>query len=103
MSITHLNDSNFLETIKGETKPVLVDFFATWCGPCKMIAPILEEISEETEDFVIYKVDVDEAPQTAKNYGVINIPTLVAFDKGELTNKNVGALPKDRIIEFMNS
>lgn len=103
MSIIHLNDSNFMETIKGETKPVLVDFFATWCGPCKMIAPILEELATETDDFIIYKVDVDQAPETARNFSIVNIPTLVSFDKGELTNKNVGALPKDGIIEFMNS
>lgn len=102
MSIVHLNDENFMETIKGQDKPVLVDFFATWCGPCKMIAPILEELATETEDFVIYKVDVDEAPNTAQSFGVVNIPTLISFDKGEVSNKNVGALPKDKIIEFMN-
>ncbi|MFV0504899.1 MAG: thioredoxin [Lachnospirales bacterium] len=102
MSIEHLNDSNFNEVISGANKPVLVDFFATWCGPCKMIAPILEEVAEENEDFIIYKVDVDEAQATAQKFGVLNIPTLISFENGEVKNKNVGALQKDGILDFMS-
>ncbi len=101
MAIEHLTTQNFDETIKSATKPVLVDFYAQWCGPCKMIAPVLEEISAENDDFIIYKVNVDEANEVAQKYGVANIPTLISFKDGEILNKNVGALPKDKIIELV--
>ncbi|MFV0441352.1 MAG: thioredoxin [Lachnospirales bacterium] len=80
---------------------VLVDFFAEWCGPCKMVAPILDEISKENNSFKICKIDVDKAETIAQEYGVASIPTMIVFKNGEVVNKHVGALPKDKILELV--
>ncbi len=88
-------DDNFeAEVIKADTL-VLVDFFAPWCGPCQMIAPIIEELAEAHKDVKIGKVDVDEAPNTAKEYGVMSIPTLIFFKNGEIAEKMVGLKTKE--------
>lgn len=99
MSIKVVDSSNFESEIKGATNPVIVDFYADWCGPCKMIAPILEEISE-TEDVTVLKVNVDASNDLAQQYGVVNIPTMITFVNGEMHKKHVGALPKDQILEL---
>ena len=83
MSIMHLNEENFDKEVLESGKPVLVDFFATWCGPCKMLAPVLEEIAAENPDFSIGKVDVDESTNLAGRYGVMSVPTLIFFKGGE--------------------
>jgi thioredoxin 1 len=89
-----LTDANFDEVIKGE-KPVLVDFWAEWCGPCKMIGPLVEELANDYEGkAVVAKLNVDENPQVTARFGVRNIPTLLVFKKGQIVDKQVGAVPK---------
>jgi thioredoxin 1 len=94
------NDNFESEVIKSE-KPVLVDFFATWCGPCAVLAPIISEIADERSDIKVGKVDVDEAPDLANQFGVQNIPTLVYFKDGKVVNKLIGYNPKKRILELL--
>ncbi len=89
-----LNDSNFDQAIKGD-KPVLVDFWAEWCGPCKMIGPVVEELAGDYEGkAVVAKVNVDENPEVAGRYGIRSIPTLLVFKGGQIVDKQVGAVPK---------
>ena len=96
-----LNKENFDEVING-TKPVLVDFWATWCGPCKMLAPTIEELAEELKDeIVVAKLDVDQVQEIAVKYQVMSIPTLVLFEKGEEVRRTVGFQPKARILDFI--
>ncbi len=80
---------------------VLVDFFAVWCGPCKMIAPVLEEIADERDDVIIVKVDVDETPDLARRYGIMSIPTLLLFKDGQLVSKTMGYQDKDSLNDFI--
>lgn len=92
------NEAMFRSEVLESDKPVLVDFFATWCGPCRMVSPIVDEIAEERADTLkVVKVDVDEVPSVAAAYGVMSIPTLMVFRGGEAVNTQVGAMPKARI------
>lgn len=98
-NVTILSDENFADTISADGEPVLVDFWAEWCGPCKMIAPILDEIADEqTGTLRIAKLNVDDAPDTARQYEVMSIPTMILFKNGEPVKKLVGAKPKDAIM-----
>ena len=100
--IIHVNDLNeFNEKIASGR--VLVDFFATWCGPCKMIAPVLEDIDKKGEagDLLIVKVDVDEASDIAMRYGIQSIPTLILFENGQSINKALGYMPKPQLLNFL--
>ncbi len=100
MGVITLTNSNFDEVIATSTQPVLVDFWATWCGPCKMVSPIVDEIAEE-EDVTVGKVNVDEEPELASRFGVMSIPTLLVFEGGKLVNKAIGARPKDDILDLL--
>ena len=98
-NITTLSDESFAETVSDTGEPVLVDFWAEWCGPCKMIAPILDEIADEqVGSLKIAKLNVDEAPNTARQYEVMSIPTMILFKGGEPVKKIVGAKPKDALM-----
>ncbi len=99
MAAAHVNDDNFEAEVLQAEGLVLVDFFATWCGPCKMLAPVIDELADEYEGKVkIVKVDVDEAPDTAGKFGIQSIPTLGFFKGGELAEKKVGVASKDDLI-----
>tara|TARA_Y100000389_G_scaffold192433_1_gene219875 strand:- start:1270 stop:1575 length:306 start_codon:yes stop_codon:yes gene_type:complete len=97
--IIEVNDSNFEKVIK-ENKLVLIDFWAEWCGPCRMYGSILEKFSEENPNVVIGKVNVDSAPEAAAKYAIRSIPTTIVFDDGEVTNKLPGALSKEKLVEI---
>ncbi|SFN51650.1 thioredoxin [Izhakiella capsodis] len=102
--IVHLTDSSFDTDVLNAERPTLVDFWAEWCGPCKMIAPILDEIAEEYQDkLIITKLNIDENPGTAPKYGIRGIPTLLLFKNGEVAATKVGALSKGQLKEFLDA
>ena len=98
-----LTSNNFEEEVLNSKIPVLVDFWATWCGPCRMIAPIIEEIARENEGKIkVGKVNVDEEEELAIKYGISSIPTLLFFKEGQLVKKTLGYMPKDAVEKFIN-
>jgi thioredoxin 1 len=104
MATSKVTDASFKTDVLDSSEPVVVDFWAEWCGPCKMIAPALEEIGNELQGRVkIVKLNVDENHQTATKYGIRSIPTLLMFKNGELAATQVGAAPKGRLAEWINS
>ncbi len=104
MSVSKVSDSNFESEVLKSTEPVVVDFWAEWCGPCKMIAPALEELSGSLGGKVkIVKLNVDENPATAAKYGIMSIPTLMLFKNGELASRQVGAAPKQKLEAWITS
>ena len=101
MSVLHITKDNFEELVLKSDKKVLLDFWATWCGPCKMIAPIVEEIAEENEQIVVGKIDVDEETPLAIQFGVTSIPTLVLMENGQKIDQLIGYRPKADILKFI--
>ena len=102
MATKAITDQSFMTDVLSSDKPVLVDFWAEWCGPCKQIAPALEEISAEQDMVTIAKLNIDENPETPTRFGVRGIPTMILFQGGEATAVKVGALPKNRIVEWLS-
>jgi len=102
MSVLHITKENFESEVLKSEKPVLLDFFATWCGPCRMVGPIIEEIAGENESFKVAKLDVDELPEIAKEYRVVSIPTLMVFKDGKVVNQALGAMPKEKILALLD-
>ena len=101
MSIVNITIDNFEKEIINSDKTVLLDFWATWCGPCMMIAPILHEIAEENPDIKVAKINVDENPQLAAQFGIISIPTLIVIKDGKAVNKSEGCIQKEQILALM--
>lgn len=101
MAAIKVTNDNFETVVLQTNKPVLIDFYAAWCGPCRMVSPLVDEIAEENSDYQICKVDVDEAPELAQKFGVMSIPTLVVWKDGKVVTQNVGAVPKDTILDML--
>ena len=101
MSAVHVNKNNFREEVINSDRPVLMDFFAPWCGPCRMVVPLVEQIAEEREDIKVVKINVDEEPELASQFRVMSIPTLVVFKDGAVVNQAVGARSKDAIMAMI--
>ncbi len=100
MSVLSITKENF-ESVKNSEKTVLLDFFADWCGPCRMVSPIVDEIAEEHPEFLVGKINVDEQPELASAFSVMSIPTLVVMKNGEIVNKSTGARPKPQILQML--
>ncbi len=101
MEVIKLTAENFEETVLKSSKPVLIDFFATWCGPCKMLSPVVDEVAEEVDDVVFCKVDVDAESSLAEKFNIMSVPTLVLVENGEVENSSVGFMPKEELLEFI--
>ncbi len=103
MAAIHLTKENFKEEVLDSKVPVLVDFWATWCGPCQMVGPVIEEIAGEVTDAKIGKVDVDKESELARQYKVMSIPTLILFKDGQAVKREVGAKPKNEILDMLGT
>lgn len=101
MSVLNITKENFINEVMESKQPVLIDFWAAWCGPCKMIGPIVEEVASEVEDLKVVKINVDEQPELAQQYGVMSIPTLVIMKDGKEVNKAIGLRPKEDLIKLV--
>ena len=101
MSAININQTNFPAEVLRSDRPVLLDFWAPWCGPCRMVSPILEEIAAERPDIKVGKVNVDEQPELARQFGVSSIPTLVVMKEGKIVNQAMGARPKSQILALL--
>ena len=101
MAVVYITNANFKEEVLESDKKVLVDFWAPWCGPCRMVSPIVEEIAEENAAIKVAKINIDEQPQLASQYGVMSIPTLMVFENGDIADKAVGARNKSFILQML--
>ena len=101
MSAINIHKNNFHEEVFNSSKPVLLDFWAPWCGPCRMVGPVLEEIANERPDIKVGKINVDEEMELASQFGVMSIPTLVVIKDGKIVNQSMGARPKHQILAML--
>lgn len=101
MSVITITKSNFHEEAVNSSKPVLLDFWAPWCGPCRMVSPIVDEIAAERSDIKVGKINVDQQPELASQFGVMSIPTLVVMKDGKIVHQMVGARPKSQILAML--
>ena len=101
MSVIHINKNNFQTEVLNSEKPVLLDFWAPWCGPCRMVSPIVDEIASERGDIKVGKINVDEQSELAGQFGIMSIPTLVVMKGGKVVNQMVGARPKAQILAML--
>ena len=101
MAVITITMDNFQSEVMQSDKPVLLDFWASWCGPCRMVSPIVDEIADERDDIKVGKINVDEQPALAQQFGVMSIPTLVVMREGAVVNKAVGAMPKAQILSLL--
>ena len=101
MSVISINNNNFQDEVMHSEKLVLLDFWASWCGPCRMVSPIVDEIAAERSDIKVCKINVDEQPELAAQFGVMSIPTLVVMKNGKVINQAVGARPKAQILAML--
>lgn len=101
MSAIHINKENFQQEVLHSDKPVLVDFWASWCGPCQMVLPIMDEIADERSDIKVCKINVDEQKELVRQFRVMSIPTLAVFKNGEMVNRSTGAKPKEQILQMI--
>lgn len=101
MSVTVITSQNFETEVTASEKTVLIDFWASWCGPCRMLSPVVDEIAEERADVKVCKINVDDEQELAVRFGVMSIPTLVVISGGQVKNKSVGVIPKEKILEML--
>ena len=101
MPAMNINKNNFQNEVMNADKPVLLDFWASWCAPCRMVVPIIEEIANEREDIKVGKINVDEQPELASKFGIMSIPTLVVMKNGKIVQQVSGARPKNAILEML--
>jgi len=102
MSVTKVTNSNFKAEVLDSDKPCLVDFWASWCGPCKMLSPTVEEIANENSNIKVCKINVDEEAELASKFGIMSIPTLIVFKNGQAVRQSAGVRPKDAILSMLN-
>ena len=101
MAVIKITKDNYNSEVVQSSVPVLLDFWAEWCGPCRMLAPVVEQLSEELTDVKVGKIDVDHDPDLARQFGIMSIPTLVVMQDGKEVNKSVGVIPKDAILKLL--
>ena len=101
MAAININNNNFLSEVMSSEKKVLLDFWAPWCGPCRMVVPMVEEIAKERPDIKVAKINVDENPELATRFGIMSIPTLVVMANGKIVNQAMGARPKNAILAML--
>ena len=102
MSVLHIGKDEFKEKVINSDKPVLLDFFATWCGPCRVLSPIIDAIAEEHDEIKVGKINIDEEPELATTFDVMSVPTVFVVKNGEVTNKATGARPKAQILALLD-
>ena len=101
MSVIHISKENFNEEVLNSSKPVLVDFYASWCGPCRMLAPTLDKIASENPKVKVCKIDIDQQPELASEYRIMSVPTLLVFKDGEVTDSALGVQPEKKILAML--